>query len=53
MKITGFWDIAPCSVAEVECVLLMAAVRNSEMPVCFNETIRRYIPETCNFQMKS
>jgi hypothetical protein len=37
MKMTNFWDIAPCR--------LEVYGRNSETSVCFNETTRRYMAE--------
>jgi hypothetical protein len=52
MKMTAFWDIAPCSLVEVVwrfVALMMEAVRISEIPVCF-ETTGRYIPESCHLQ---
>jgi hypothetical protein len=43
IKVTVFWDVAPCSHVEVD--LMMEAVRTSEKSVNFNVTTRRYIPE--------
>jgi hypothetical protein len=37
IKMTAFWDIAPCSLVEVD-QLMMEAVCTSEMPVYFHET---------------
>jgi hypothetical protein len=59
MKFGVFWDVAPCSHAEVDqrfrgayCLhhqddeaLMMESVRTSETSVNFNMTTRRYIPE--------
>jgi hypothetical protein len=39
MKITVFWDVAPCG-------LMMEAVRTSEMPIYFHETTHFYVPES-------
>jgi hypothetical protein len=60
VKITAFWDNAPCSLVEVDqcfggasiikdIALMMEAVRTLETSVHFNETTRRYNPEGCNF----
>jgi len=54
MKFRFFWDVAPCSHVEVDrhfrSVLMMEAVRTSEMSVNFNVTTRRYIPEDFELQ---
>jgi hypothetical protein len=52
MKMTAFWDVAPCSLAEVDptferfpiSALMMEAVRTSETSVD-NHFTRQYIPE--------
>jgi hypothetical protein len=43
MKMTAFWDVAPCSLI----ALTAETVRTSEKLDYFHETIRRYIPESC------
>jgi hypothetical protein len=43
MKMTAFWDIAPCRVI----ALMMEAVQTSETLVYF-ETTRCYVPEGCH-----
>jgi hypothetical protein len=54
IKMRVFWDIAPCSLDDLDrrfrqfIVLMMQVVRISETSVCFNETTRRYIPENCH-----
>jgi hypothetical protein len=53
MKMTVFWDIAACSLVEIDrrfrgdfCLgLMMDAVSTSEKSVNFYETARRNIPE--------
>jgi hypothetical protein len=60
MKSIYFWDVALCSLVKVYrrfrdayCSIIWAmteAVRTSETSVYFNETVRRYIPEGCNFE---
>jgi hypothetical protein len=50
MKFRVFWNVAPCSHAEVDqrfrgTALMMEAVLTSKTSVNFNLTIRRYIPE--------
>jgi hypothetical protein len=48
MKVSVFWDVAPCSHVEVDrrfIALMMEAVRTSETSVNFNVTTRRYISE--------
>jgi hypothetical protein len=56
MKKTTFWDIAPCSLVEVDYVskminasiiraLIMVPGSTSETSVNFDETTRRNIPE--------
>jgi hypothetical protein len=54
IKMTVFWDVAPCSLAEVyslfrgvfdEIALMMEAVRTSETSANFYQTTRRNIPE--------
>jgi hypothetical protein len=50
MKMTVFWDVAPCSLVEVyRCfraiVLMMEAVNTSETSVYFNQTTRSNILE--------
>jgi hypothetical protein len=48
MKFRLFWDVAPCSLVEVDrcfLALLMDAVRASETSMRFNVTTRRYIPQ--------
>jgi hypothetical protein len=50
IKMTTFWDIAPCSpveetgisetcTASIFRVMMMEAVCTSETPICFNETV--------------
>jgi hypothetical protein len=48
MKITVFWDVAPCSLVETDRPM-MEAVNTSETSVNFYETTRRSIPEGCYF----
>jgi hypothetical protein len=59
MKMTAFWNIAPCTLVEVDrrfqscvtvsiIVLMIRAVRASETWVYFNEATRSYIPEDCH-----
>jgi hypothetical protein len=62
MKMTAFWDRAPCSLIEVDQrfkgVYFLrhqyyeeeGAVHTSETSVCCNETKRCYIPEGCLLQ---
>jgi hypothetical protein len=58
LKMTVFWDVAPCSLVEIEqrfrgtyclslhaIVLVMEAVSTSETSVSFYHTTRRNIPE--------
>jgi hypothetical protein len=49
MKMTASWDIAPCSLVEVDAhfrgALVMEAVHTSQTLVYFNETTHCYIPE--------
>jgi hypothetical protein len=55
MKMTAFFNIAPCSL-EVDqrfIALVMQGVRTSETSVYFNESTRRYIPESCHLQFIS
>jgi hypothetical protein len=57
MKMTAFWDMASCSIAEIDrpfrgtyCLHNQGdeAVRTSETSVCFNETTQCYVAEGCN-----
>jgi hypothetical protein len=54
MTMTAFWNIAPCSLVEVDrhfrgfIALMIDAVPTTEMSVYFKETTRRYIPESCH-----
>jgi hypothetical protein len=59
----AFWDIAPCTVVEIDRVsevrtastiaVMMEAVRTSETSVYFiNKTTRRYIPEGCHLHTR-
>jgi hypothetical protein len=62
MKMTAFCDMVSCSLVEVDRHVrgayrlhhqgdeMMEAVRISESSVYFNETTRRYIPESCHLQ---
>jgi hypothetical protein len=58
MKMTPFWDIAPCSLVEVGrrfrgayCLQYCPDVRRtSETSVNFNETTWPYIPNSCHLQ---
>jgi hypothetical protein len=59
MKITPFWDIAPCCLVEVgrrfrgaycSIRVMVAAVRTFKTSVYFNETTRHYITESCHLQ---
>jgi hypothetical protein len=57
MKVTGFWDVVPCGLLEVDRhfrgeIAMMMAVRNFETSVYFCETTRRYIPESCHLKTK-
>jgi hypothetical protein len=48
MKITVFWDVAPCSLVEViirAIALMMDAASTSETSVNFYQTTQRNIPE--------
>jgi hypothetical protein len=49
MKMTVFWDFAPCSLVEIDRrfrgALMMEAASTSETSVNFYETTRRNIPE--------
>jgi hypothetical protein len=60
-KMTAFWDVALCSLVEGDrpfsgayCLrkgsLTIEALRTSETWVYFNETTRRYIPESLHLQ---
>jgi hypothetical protein len=42
MKITVFWDVAPCSLVEV--IALMEAINSSETSVNFYQATRHNIP---------
>jgi hypothetical protein len=60
MKMVAFWDIASCSLVKADRRLRDAyylhhhsPASNSETSVYFNETTRRYIPESCHFLVKS
>jgi hypothetical protein len=57
----SFWDIAPCSLVEIDRCFrgeycfhhrsdMTEALHTSETSVYFNETTRRYIPESCHLQ---
>jgi hypothetical protein len=48
VKMTAFWDIASCSLAEVLIALMMEEVHTSETSLIFYENARRYIPEGCH-----
>jgi hypothetical protein len=53
MNMTTFWDIAPCSLVEVDrrfrgAITLMEAVCTSETSINFYETTRRNILEGCH-----
>jgi hypothetical protein len=62
MKMTVFWDIAPCSpVVEIsrrisayclhhQGLMMMEAVSSSEMSVSFDQATRRNIPENSHLQ---
>jgi hypothetical protein len=62
MKITVFWDIAPCSLIEVDMFqmfilppwsrwwVMMETVHTSETSVNFYETTHSNIPEDCHLQ---
>jgi hypothetical protein len=59
VKMTALGDIDPCSVVEVDrrfrgsyyvIRAIMETVRIIETAVCFNETTRRYIPQSCHFK---
>jgi hypothetical protein len=63
MKMTAFWDIAPCSLVEVDrcfkvltasiiIAMMMKAVSTSEMLVNFYETTRHNIPEGCHLLVR-
>jgi hypothetical protein len=50
MKMTVFWDIAPCSLLETDrnfsaIALMVETINTSETSVNFYETTRRNIPE--------
>jgi hypothetical protein len=46
VKMTGFWDMSPCSLA-----LITGTASISETSVYFNETTRRHISEACHLQI--
>jgi hypothetical protein len=50
MKMTAFWDIAPCSLVDVDrlIALMTEAVRTSETSVNLYEIKLRNIPEYCH-----
>jgi hypothetical protein len=54
MRMTALWAIPVCSLVEVDrrfrYALMFVAVRVAERSVCFNETTRLYIPESCHIQ---
>jgi hypothetical protein len=62
MKMTAFWDRAPCSTTEVDlrfrgayCLiiaLMMESVRTSETLMYFKKTTWLSIPEGCHLQLK-
>jgi hypothetical protein len=45
LKMRALWDIAPCSLVEVERYLMMEAVCTSETSVYFNKTTGRFVPK--------
>jgi hypothetical protein len=56
MKTTAFWDVAPCSLVEVDrrfgaITLMMDVAGTSETSVYFNETTRSYIPDIVMFEI--
>jgi hypothetical protein len=65
MKMRAFWNIAPIDVSEVRAsiimvmnnslliTLMMETVRTSETSVYYNETKRRYKPESSQLQKYS
>jgi hypothetical protein len=50
MKMTTVWDIAPCSLVEIDRCFRGAFCALMEAVVYFNETTRRYIPEGYHLQ---
>jgi hypothetical protein len=50
MKMTVFWDVAPCSLDESLIALLMEAASTSEMLVNFYQTTQCNIPEDSHLQ---
>jgi hypothetical protein len=50
MKVTVFWNVAPCSIAEI--ALLMEAINISETSVNFYETTRRNILEDSHVHLQ-
>jgi hypothetical protein len=51
---TAFWDIAPCSL-EADWYFRNAYClhhQGDETPVYFNETARRYVPESCHLHTR-
>jgi hypothetical protein len=61
LKMTAVWDIAPCSIDEVNVsevhtafiirAMMMEAERTCEMLVYFKETTQHCIPEGCHLQL--
>jgi hypothetical protein len=57
MKVTVFWDIAPCSLVQIDrrfkgVSLMMELVSLSETSANFHETTRRNIPEYCQLHIR-
>jgi hypothetical protein len=59
VTMTAFWDMAPRNLMEVDrrfrgayCLYIrvIMAVRTSDTSVCFYESTRRHIPESCHNQ---
>jgi hypothetical protein len=48
MKMTAFWDIAPCSLVEVDRRFSGAYCLVYQSAETLDETTRRYIPECCH-----
>jgi hypothetical protein len=52
MKMTAFWDVAPCSLVEVYGRLRGSYClhHQGDASLCFIETTPRFIPERCHLQ---
>jgi hypothetical protein len=52
LKITAFWDIAPCSLVEVDRCFRRGTASLIRVSVYFNKTAWCYIPESCHLHTR-